>query len=240
VIGVGEPGSGQGSAEGRPMIDEPLERIYGERWNPGELAQVRAVWRVLAREFFQALVPPDAAVLDVGCGFCHFLNEIRGRERIGVDGNPGSARFAEDGVSVRVARDFSLGDLPERHFDFIFVSNVLEHLENGTRVLELVRRCGELLSDRGRLVILQPNFRFVGARYFDFIDHKTVLTDASVREALSLGNLTLLRQIRRFLPYTTKSKMPSHPALVSLYLKIPPLWLLFGQQSLFVAERSRA
>jgi hypothetical protein len=34
--------------------------------------------------------------------------------------------------------------------------------------------------------------------------------------------------------------MPSHPALVSLYLKIPPLWLLFGQQSLFIAERSRS
>src|ERR1700722_16287161 len=111
MSGAGEPGAALHSDEGHSMIDEPLERIYDERWNPQELAQVRAVWRVLAREFFQALVPQDAAILDVGCGFCHFLNEIRGRERIGVDGNPGSARFAEDGVSVHVARDFSLGDL---------------------------------------------------------------------------------------------------------------------------------
>lgn len=221
-------------------MDEPLERIYAERWDPEELARVRAVWRVLAREFFQKLIPPEAAVLDVGCGFCHFLNEIRAPERTGVDGNPASVRFAEAGVTVKVARDFSLAELPERHYDFIFVSNVLEHLENGTRVIELVRRCGELLSDRGRLVILQPNFRFVGARYFDFIDHKTVLTDASVRETLALGELTLVREILRFLPYTTKSKLPAHPLLVSLYLKLPPLWRLFGQQSLFVAERPRA
>jgi SAM-dependent methyltransferase len=220
-------------------VNEPLEAIYGERWNSDELARVRAVWRVLAREFFQAMLPPDAAVLDVGCGFCHFLNEIRARERRGVDGNPASVRFAEAGVTVEIARDFSLSELPERHFDFIFVSNVLEHLENGTRVIELVRRCGELLSDRGRLVILQPNFRFVGARYFDFIDHKTILTDASVRETLALADLTLVREIRRFLPYTTKSKLPADPRLVSLYLKLPLLWQIFGQQSLFVAERAR-
>jgi SAM-dependent methyltransferase len=221
------------------MINEPLEQIYDERFSPGELARVRAVWRVLAQEFFQKMIPPGAAVLDVGCGFCHFLNEIRATERVGVDGNPASARFAEAGVTVKVARDFALADLPERHFDFIFVSNVLEHLENGTQVIELLRRCGELLSDRGRLTILQPNFRFVGARYFDFIDHKTVLTDASVREALALAKLTLVREIRRFLPYTTKSGMPAQPFGVSLYLKFPLLWQFLGKQSLFVAERPR-
>ena len=226
------------AAEAGGMV-EPLERIYGERWNPKEVANARAVWRVLVRNFFQKLIPPDAAVLDVGCGFCHFLNEIRASERVGVDGNPACASFAEAGVSVLVTRDLSLTGLPERHFDFIFVSNLLEHLENGTRVIELVRRCGELLSIRGRLVILQPNFRFVGARYFDFIDHKTVLTDASIRETLTLGELNLVREIRRFLPYTTKSGLPAHPALLSLYLRLPPLWLLFGQQSLFIAERMR-
>jgi 2-polyprenyl-3-methyl-5-hydroxy-6-metoxy-1,4-benzoquinol methylase len=220
-------------------MKEPLECIYRERWSPEELTRVRAVWRVLAREFFQKLIPAAATVLDVGCGFCHFLNEIRASERIGVDGNPACANFAEEGVTVKVVRDFSLSDLPERHFDFIFVSNVLEHLENGTQVIELVRRCGELLSDRGRLVILQPNFRLVGARYFDFIDHKTVLTDASIRETLILGKLNLVREIRRFLPYTTKSRFFALPLLVSLYLRLPLLWLLFGQQSLFVAERSR-
>jgi len=221
------------------MVSEPLERIYDGRWGFAELESVRAIWHVLVREFFSQLVPEDAAVLDVGCGFCHFLNEIRAREKLGVDGNPASARFAEAGVTVKIDHDFSLSDLPERHFDVIFISNVLEHLENGTQVIRLVRRCAELLSERGRLIILQPNFRVIGARYFDFIDHKTVLTDASVRETLALADLKLVREIRRFLPYTTKSKVPSHPRLVWLYLKLRPLWFLFGRQSLFVAERPR-
>jgi 2-polyprenyl-3-methyl-5-hydroxy-6-metoxy-1,4-benzoquinol methylase len=116
---------------------------------------------------------------------------------------------------------------------------VLEHLESGTQVIRLVRRCADLLSDGGLLIILQPNFRLIGARYFDFIDHKTVLTDASVRETLALADLTLVREIRRFLPYTTKSRFPSHPRLVWLYLKLRPLWFLFGRQSLFIAERTR-
>jgi hypothetical protein len=46
-----------------------------------------------------------------------------------------------------------------------------------------------------------------------------------------------VREIRRFLPYTTKSKLPLHPRAVSLYLKLRPLWWLLGRQSLFVAER---
>ena len=221
------------------MLGEPLERIYDGRWGFAELENVRAIWHVLVREFFSKLIPEDAAVLDVGCGFCHFLNEVRAREKIGVDGNPASVRYAEPGVAVTVDRDLSLSGLPERHFDVIFISNVLEHLESGTQVIRLVRRCADLLSDGGLLIILQPNFRLIGARYFDFIDHKTVLTDASVRETLALADLTLVREIRRFLPYTTKSRFPSHPRLVWLYLKLRPLWFLFGRQSLFIAERTR-
>ena len=219
------------------MIEEPLERIYGERWTKTELARVRDVWGVLVREYFQQFIPRDGAVLDVGCGFCHFLNAVDARERVGVDGNPASARYASDGVRVHVVENLLLEDLPERHFDFIFVSNVLEHLENSTRVVALIARCAELLTDRGRLVILQPNFRLTGARYFDFIDHKTVLTDASVREALALADLDLEKEVVRFLPYTTKGKLPTLPALVSLYLKLKPAWLLLGKQSLFVARR---
>ena len=114
---------------------------------------------------------------------------------------------------------------------------MLEHLPSGAAAIALLRRCAELLTDRGIVIVLQPNFRLTGRAYFDFIDHKTVLTDASVREALDIAGLRLRKQIVRFLPYTTKSRLPAHPWVVRWYLRLPPLWRIFGRQSLFVAER---
>jgi SAM-dependent methyltransferase len=215
-----------------------LAQIYRHRWNGRELAELRAIWKVLVREYFQAFIPANGRVLDIGCGFCHFLNEAQAAERIGVDANPEAKRFADPGVEVLTVDDLELRELKNDHFDFIFISNFLEHLDGCSQVLGVLRRAGELLSPNGRLVVLQPNFRLLGWRYFDFIDHKTILTDAGMREAVDLSGLTLERQILRFLPYTSKSRFPRHPALVSLYLRFPLLWKIFGKQSLFIARRT--
>jgi len=220
------------------MRQTDLTLMYRHRWSERDLAELRVLWEVLVREYFQALVPSDGVVLDVGCGFCHFLNAVQAKERIGVDANPEAARFAEPGVEVRTIDNLSLDDLQPEHFDCIFISNFLEHLDDATQVLALLRRVRELLSPRGRVVILQPNFRLLGWRYFDFIDHRTILTDSGMREALDLAAFTLEREVVRFLPYTSKSRFPRRPALVSLYLRLPIFWYFFGKQSLFVAKRA--
>jgi 2-polyprenyl-3-methyl-5-hydroxy-6-metoxy-1,4-benzoquinol methylase len=220
------------------MRRSDLALIYRHRWSDRDLAELRAVWEVVVREYFQSLVPSDGNVLDVGCGFCHFLNAVRAKERIGVDANPEAARYASPGVEVRTIDNLSLEGLPSEHFDFVFISNVIEHLNDSMQVVALLRRVRELLSPRGRVVILQPNFRLLGWRYFDFIDHKTILTDCGMREALDLVGLRLEREVVRFLPYTSKVRFPHPPALVSLYLRFPILWYFFGKQSLFVAIRS--
>jgi hypothetical protein len=41
----------------------------------------------------------------------------------------------------------------------------------------------------------------------------------------------------RFLPYTTRSKIPQHPMLVRLYLRFPPAWRVLGGQTWLVASR---
>jgi hypothetical protein len=41
----------------------------------------------------------------------------------------------------------------------------------------------------------------------------------------------------RFLPYTTKSALPSWPVLVRLYLRCPPLQWLLGRQMFIVAVK---
>jgi SAM-dependent methyltransferase len=211
------------------------EQVYKQRWGKAELEKVGEIWETLVKNFFQTLVGDNAKVLDIGCGFCHFLNHLQAKEKIGVDANPDAGRYASSDVTFYCSKDLSLSTLPSQYFDCVFISNFLEHLESGTHVTSLLKRVKELLRPEGKLIVLQPNFRLLGAAYFDFIDHKTILTDKSLEEALAIAGFAIERKIIRFLPYTTKSRIPQHPMLVRLYLWLRPLWLLMGKQSLFVA-----
>jgi SAM-dependent methyltransferase len=211
------------------------EQVYRERWSTPELEKVNKVWETLVRNFFQSLVGDNAKVLDIGCGFCHFLNHLQAKEKVGVDANPDAGRYASSDVAFYCVEDLSLRTSPSQYFDCVFISNFLEHLDSGVHVMDLLRRVKELLRPEGKLIVLQPNFRLLGAAYFDFIDHKTILTDKSLEEALTVAGFTITRKIIRFLPYTTKSRIPQYPALVRLYLWCKPLWFFMGKQSLFVA-----
>jgi len=213
------------------------EQIYGHRWDARELNSVKKVWEVLTRYFFQKFIGEDARVLDIGCGYCHFLNNIKAKEKIGVDANPAVKNYAAPGVTIIPTDDLALGGLTPEYFDCIFISNFLEHLENGQQVIQLLKRSRELLKPGGRIIILQPNFRLLGGAYFDFIDHKTVLTDKSLAEALDIAGFKVEKMIIRFLPYTTKSRIPQSPFLVRLYLWFRPFWLILGKQSLFTAVK---
>jgi SAM-dependent methyltransferase len=216
------------------------EQVYKQRWAKAELDKVNKVWETLVKSFFQSLVGENAKTLDIGCGFCHFLNHLQAKEKVGVDANPDASRYASSDVTFYYSDDLSLRTLPSQHFDCVFISNFLEHLDSSTQVMDLLRRVKDMLRSGGKLIILQPNFRLLGAAYFDFIDHKTILTDKSLEEALTIVGFAIERKIIRFLPYTTKSRIPQHPTLVRFYLWFRPLWFLMGKQSLFVALKPTA
>jgi hypothetical protein len=85
------------------------------------------------------------------------------------------------------------------------------------------------------MMVLQPNIRFVGGAYWDFVDHHLPLTDRSLIEACESTGFRIAEVIPRFLPYTTRSAVPQAPWLVRLYLMCPPLWRLMGGQTFLVA-----
>lgn len=84
---------------------------------------------------------------------------------------------------------------------------------------------------------MQPNIAFVGPRYWDFIDHKVALTEHSLAEAVELAGMRPVKTIPRFLPYSTKGRLPTAPSLVRAYLAFPLAWRLLGKQTLMIAER---
>jgi hypothetical protein len=92
-----------------------------------------------------------------------------------------------------------------------------------------------VLKPGGRLLILQPNVRYCAKNYWQFFDHITPVDDRALCEALVVTGFTVQTCVPRFLPYTTKSKLPARTALVRLYLRVRPAWRIFGAQAFIVA-----
>jgi hypothetical protein len=83
-----------------------------------------------------------------------------------------------------------------------------------------------------------PNIRYLAGQYWDFYDHHLPLSHLSLEEGLSINGFDVVRNIDKFLPYTTRSALPQHPLLVAAYLKMPIAWRILGRQFLLVAEKA--
>jgi hypothetical protein len=84
--------------------------------------------------------------------------------------------------------------------------------------------------------MMQPNIKYCYESHWDFFDHHIPLSHLSMVEALAMTGFKLDIVHPKFMPFSTKSKIPSHPLLVKLYLKFPPVWKLMGKQ-FFVLSR---
>lgn len=210
-----------------------LDEIYDQRFSAADAVKKNAIWIEIAA-FLQRFIAPDAVVLDVACDRGDFIRNIRCHEKWATDLRdvreelPADVTFvAADGLELdRV--------LPHGHFDVVFMSNYLEHLTTKDAVIQQLQVVHQLLKPTGRVIVLQPNIRLVGERYWDFIDHSVALTDKSLVEAAALSGFRAEAVIKRFLPYTTKSRFPTGRRAVRAYLAFPPVWRLLGKQTLYV------
>ncbi len=215
-----------------------LERLYRERFSDADLLVLKKVWSRIVKGFFQKRIDKNATVLDVGAGACLFINEVQAKRRIAVDANPDTAKYVSADVELISSSDLTLSFIQDGSIDVIFMSNFLEHLSDYLAVLQLFRTCWRKLKPGGNIMILQPNYRLEPRRYFDFLDHTLILTDRSLVEGLKASGFHITELRPRFLPFTSKSKLPKCPWLVSIYLHVKPLQWLFGKQTFIQASRS--
>jgi SAM-dependent methyltransferase len=213
-----------------------LDRIYETRFSREDAAAKDGVWAEICL-FLQRFVIPGAPVLDVAADRGHFIRNIRASERWATDIRDVRRHLPPEIRFVQVTGTKMSTLLPPDYFGTVFMSNYLEHLADSDVVLEQLRQAHTVCRPGGRIVILQPNIRLVGGAYWDFLDHRTALTEKSLVEAAELAGFTTTRVITRFLPFTTKSRLPQAPSLVRLYLRLPVAWRLLGKQTLYVGER---
>jgi len=178
------------------------------------------LWKTLCESHFQGLIPADACVLELGAGYGHFISHIRCARRIAVDQWPGFVRHVQPPVEARVGSAADLGWLEDRSVDFVFASNLFEHLTQADFALVLAQLRRTLKRD-GTLNILQPNYFYAYREYFDDFTHVTVYSHESLTDFLAAHGFTVFERHPRFLPLTVKSALPVSPALIRLYLKLP-------------------
>jgi SAM-dependent methyltransferase len=215
-----------------------LRVLYAHRFGDAEV-QRTDIWKVLCAEFFQKWVPRGSTVLDVAAGHCEFINNIEASRRLAVDLNPDVLVRAAPGVDAVVCRSDAMSHLADGCVDRVFISNFFEHVPREVIVSTLleVRR---VLRPDGRLLVLQPNVRYCARDYWMFFDHITPVDDRALVEAFNATGFDVELNVPRFLPYTTKSRLPSGPKLVSLYLKFPLVWRVLGAQAFMVGRPSAA
>jgi SAM-dependent methyltransferase len=177
-------------------------------------------------------------VMDVGAGLGEFLRHIRCGKRIAVDVSPMRGRTLPAGTVEVIAPSHRLAEhVPADSVDVAFCSNFFEHLPDKDTFLATMSAIRKVLKPGGRLLVLQPNIRVLGGQYWDFVDHHLPLTDRTLVEASLMLGFEVEEIVPRFLPYTTRSRLPQAPWLVRLYLLCRPAWWLFGGQAWLVARK---
>ncbi len=211
------------------------ERMYEYRFRDIAQANREAVWKVLASYVYARLGRPQR-VLDPAAGRCEFIDAIPAPERWAIDMVDHRSRAARADTKF-ITADVMDVDLPEGHFDAVWVSNFLEHLATHEEVAAFLEKIRECLRPGGVLAIMGPNFRFCADRYFDAADHKLALSDVAVKEHVYAAGFEVADAIPRFLPYSFRGRLPPSPRLTRLYLRTPIAWRVLGKQFLIFGRR---
>ncbi len=212
-----------------------ISQIYYNRFQ-NDIDSRNDRWQVLCLSYFQKYISPKDVVMDIGAGYCEFINNIHCSKKYAVDINPDTAKYAAPGV---IFLKYPGVGLPQKYYgkmNVVFMSNFLEHLASKEEVIAVLQTARRLLTPTGKLIILQPNIDLTREKYWDFIDHKIALNGNSVIEALEISGFNKINFTKRFLPLTTKSALPQNAFLVKAYLSLPSFLRPFAGQSIFIAQ----
>lgn len=215
---------------------EYQQAVYHRRFAGNERRRAR-VWQTLARRCFRRWIEPTDTVLDLGAGYCEFINNVIAARKYALDSNPASGQKAAPGVTMLSQDATQPWPVPPASIDVVFSSNFFEHLPTKQALADCLAQACRALRPGGLLIAVGPNIRLCFKDYWDFIDHHLPLSDRSLLEALEIGGLQKEFVKPRFLPFTMSDRFPSWPFLVRLYLLLPWAQLLWGKQFLVIARK---
>ena len=218
---------------------QDLQKIYSNRFNHSDLKKKEKIWKILCSHFFQKWISGNSTVLEIATGNGEFIKNIRAYKKIAVDLNPDAKSHLPEQIEFIQTTAQKLTPVFSDKVDVVFCSNFFEHLNNKDEMTNVLKEAFRVIKPGGFFLSLQPNIKFVKEAYWDFYDHQLPLTHLSAKEAFESVGYHVELLIPKFLPYSTKSRLPQANWIIFLYLKIPLLWKIFGKQFFLVARKPK-
>jgi SAM-dependent methyltransferase len=152
-------------------------------------------WFVGRRALFARIIeglalPRDAAVLDIGTSTGTNLRMLRGLGFscvIGLDRSPEAIRFCADkGLGEVQLGDVCALPFPDRTFDLVLATDIVEHVVADRLALTEIRR---VLKSDGHLLLTVPTFRILWGRQDEVAHHKRRYTMGELLAKLRAAGL---------------------------------------------------
>lgn len=213
-----------------------MDNYYASRYVPDPSRSV--VWKEIVKHH-KKFIPADATVLDLGAGYCDFINNVEAKRKIAVDLSPDFSAFAAEGVETIQSSAWDYVGVASDSVDVVHASNLLEHLDDS----ELEKTMSEIkrvLKNGGQLILMQPNYYYTYKNYFDDPTHKKVFSHSALQAFLISHGFSIELMMPKFLPFSLRSRpgfIPLQSWMVRAYIASP--WKPMGGQMLFVGKISK-
>ena len=219
---------------------ESMRKLYDRRFGAELRSRKESLWKVLCSDFFQKYVAETDTVIDLGAGYCEFINNIRCARKFAVDLNEETPEAAAPDVTVLLTEADKMTQFEDNSVDVVFTSNLFEHIRTKDELVSILHELHRVLKPGKKLLVMMPNIRYAFKEYWDYYDHHLPLSHHSLSEVLTFTDFEVTEVRSRFLPYTFKTRLPQTDFLLRLYLRLRPAHLLFGRQMFVVARKLSA
>ncbi len=146
--------------------------------------------KLFARELRRQSIPPDASILDIGTGTgtnLRMLKNLGFRHVTGLDPSDEAIRFClEKGLGHVKKGDICTLPFGDAQFDFVFATDVIEHVDDDDRALAEISR---VLKPGGKVLITVPAFQSLWGLQDDVSLHKRRYRMAALVSKLPLAGL---------------------------------------------------
>jgi len=190
------------------------------------------VWKAIC-EYIQKDIPILSTVLDLGAGYCDFINQIVASKKYALDVNRDVQDYCLPEVHFLHSNVSEIG-IPDQSADVVFASNLLEHLKEDV-LSSLFAELRRILRSGGLLILVQPNYYYCYRRYWDDFTHVKAYTHESLPDMLLSMNYRIKRIEKRFVPFSFQACPIRSYLLTRFYLALP--WRPFAAQMLIVAQK---
>jgi SAM-dependent methyltransferase len=140
-------------------------------------------------QYIERIIPKTGSILEIGAGYCDWINNCDASHRVAYDINSDFKDFAKPDVEFIQGTCTELQPKFVNKFERIQLSNIIEHLfyDEINKTIDNLRM---YLKHGGFIVIIQPNYFYSYRSYFDDFTHRTIWTHVSLKDLFESKGFT--------------------------------------------------